>query len=137
MIPESYIPDVPSRLVLYKRIANAKHEAGLEDLSVELIDRFGLLPEQTQHLFKIAALKLQAEALGICKIDAGPKGGRFEFGAVPKVDPRKIIDFIQKMPSVYSLEGPQKFRFKLDLSNIKTRIEEVRKVMDRLDARQK
>lgn len=132
LIPEAYIPDVHTRLVLYKRIANAKNQETLQDLSVELIDRFGILPEQTQNLFKTAELKLQAEALGICKIDAGPKGGRFEFIKTPKIDPGKLIVFIQKMPSIYSLEGPQKFRFKLDLSNPKTRIHEVRQVMDAL-----
>lgn len=132
LIPEAYIPDVHTRLVLYKRIANAKSKEALEDLSVELIDRFGILPEQTHHLFKIAVLKLEAEALGICKIDAGPQGGRFEFGAEPKVDPGKIIRLIQEMPTVYSLEGPQKFRFKLDLSHVKTRVQEVRKLMDAL-----
>ncbi|HQZ88422.1 MAG TPA: helicase-related protein, partial [Gammaproteobacteria bacterium] len=137
LIPESYIPDVHTRLVLYKRIANAKRKEALEDLSVELMDRFGLFPEQTQNLFKIAELKLQAEALGICKIDAGPKGGRFEFGMTPQVDPGKIIYLIQKMPTVYSLEGPQKFRFKLELSNVKTRVEEVGKLMNALGTEQK
>ncbi len=132
LITEAYIPDVHTRLVLYKRIASAKNVDTLQDLSVELIDRFGLLPEQTQHLFKIAELKLQAETLGICKIDAGPKGGRFEFVKNPNVNPGKIIHFIQKMPSVYSLEGPQKFRFKGDFSNPTTRVQEVRKVMDAL-----
>jgi transcription-repair coupling factor (superfamily II helicase) len=132
LLPESYIPDVHTRLVLYKRIANAKQKEILEDLSVELIDRFGMLPEQAHNLFKTAELRLQAEVLGICKIEAGPKGGRFEFGSVPRVDPGKIIHFIQQMPNVYSLEGPQKFRFKLDLSNIKTRVQEVRKLMDAL-----
>ncbi len=132
LIPESYIPDVHTRLVLYKRIANAKRKEALEDLSIELMDRFGLFPEQTHNLFKIAELKLQAEALGICKIEAGPKGGRFEFGMMPKVDPGKIIHLIQQMPTVYSLEGPQKFRFKLELSNLKTRVEEVRKLMGEL-----
>lgn len=132
LIPESYIPDVHTRLVLYKRIANAKHKEALEDLSVELIDRFGMFPEQTQNLFKTADLKLQALALGICKVEAGPKGGRFEFGSMPKIDPGKIIRFIQETPAVYSLEGPQKFRFRLDLSNAKTRVQAVQKVMDAL-----
>jgi transcription-repair coupling factor (superfamily II helicase) len=132
LIPESYIPDVHTRLVLYKRIASAKHKTALEDLSVELIDRFGLLPEQTQNLFKITELKLQAEALGIIKIDAGAKGGRFEFVQAPKIDPVKIIGFIQKYPAMYSLEGPQKFRFRLDLSDSKTRVLEIQKLMNTL-----
>ncbi|HQY22793.1 MAG TPA: hypothetical protein PK389_03445, partial [Gammaproteobacteria bacterium] len=60
-----------------------------------------------------------------------------EFGMTPQVDPGKIIYLIQKMPTVYSLEGPQKFRFKLELSNVKTRVEEVGKLMNALGTEQK
>ena len=132
LIPESYIPDVHTRLVLYKRLSSCKSKEALEDLSVEMIDRFGVLPMQTQNLLKVTELKFQAEALGICKIEAGAKGGRFEFGTTPKIDPSKIIQMIQQSPKLYRLEGSQKLRFQRDLSDPKTRIQEVRKIMDSL-----
>ena len=73
-IPESYLYDVHSRLVLYKRISSAKNKANLKDLAEEMIDRFGPLPEQTKFLLKITELRLLAESLGILKIEAGPEG---------------------------------------------------------------
>ncbi len=79
LIPEDYLPDVHARLILYKRIASATDEEGLKDLQVEMIDRFGLLPEPTKNLVRLTLLKLQAERLGIKKVDAGPQGGRIEF----------------------------------------------------------
>jgi transcription-repair coupling factor (superfamily II helicase) len=135
LIPESYVSDVHSRLILYKRISSAKQPTALEDLWVEMTDRFGLLPMQTQNLFKMAHLKLQAEALGICKVEVNAKGGRFEFILKPKIDLDRIIELIQKNPLLYKLEGPQKLRFRLDLTDPKTRIEKVTELMKSLTLR--
>ena len=57
LIPESYLGDVQSRLTLYKRIASAKDANVLRELQVEMIDRFGLLPDMTKNLFEIAELR--------------------------------------------------------------------------------
>lgn len=133
-IPESYLGDVHSRLVLYKRISSAKNKNALEDIAVEMIDRFGKFPEQIRYLFKITELRLLAEKLGIHKIDAGPQGGRIEFGPNPQVDPLKIIKLIQEKPKQFALEGPHKLRFKeleplikenekINLENSKSRTE--------------
>lgn len=134
LIPEAYIPDVHTRLVLYKRIASSKNGQHLEDLMVEMMDRFGVLPPQTKNLFKIIELKLKAESLGICKIDANPKGGRLEFIAKPNVDPRKIIQLIQSKPSIYRLEGPEKLRFTLDLSDKSSRLQIVTQLVESLSS---
>ncbi|MDX1434647.1 MAG: transcription-repair coupling factor, partial [Gammaproteobacteria bacterium] len=87
LIPEDYLPDVHARLIMYKRIASAKDGNEIEELKVEMIDRFGLLPEAARNLFQITELKLKATPLGIRKIDVGHHGGRIEFGANAAVDP--------------------------------------------------
>lgn len=132
LIPEAYIPDVHTRLVLYKRLASCKTQEELEDLSVEMIDRFGLLPKQTQHLLQVTRLKLQAQTLGISKIEAGSKGGRFEFVAKPNINPRNIVKYIQENPKNYYLDGPQKFCFNLDFQDEKVRIEGIQKIITSL-----
>ncbi len=71
LIPEDYLPDVHTRLTLYKRISTARDSNALRELNVEMIDRFGVLPETAKHLFAIAELKLQATALGISKLELG------------------------------------------------------------------
>jgi transcription-repair coupling factor (superfamily II helicase) len=113
LIPENYLPDVHTRLVFYKRIANANSKEVLHELQVEMIDRFGLLPEATKNLFGITELKLKAQVLGIKKIDAGPQGGRIEFNEQPNIDPMAIIQLIQKYPQLYKLDGPNRLRFNL------------------------
>ncbi|HEV2614782.1 MAG TPA: transcription-repair coupling factor [Gammaproteobacteria bacterium] len=105
-ITEDYVPDVHARLVLYKRISSCKDQHKLDELQVEFIDRFGLLPEPTKNLFAVTALKLKSEHLGIKKITANIKSTRIEFSEKPNIDSLKIIKLIQTKPLLYKLDGP-------------------------------
>ena len=113
LIPDNYLPDVPLRLQFYKRIASAESERDLDEIQIEMIDRFGLLPQPLKNLFAISALKLTAQHLGITKIDANEKGGRIEFAAQPNVKPETIIRLLQDRHQAFKLEGPTKLRFGL------------------------
>lgn len=112
LIPEDYLPDVHTRLTLYKRISSARDSEALRELQVEMIDRFGLLPDAAKHLFAIAELKLQANALGIRKLELGENGGRIVFESKPNIDPMAVIQLIQKQPKLYQMDGPDKLRIK-------------------------
>jgi len=101
LIPEPYLPDVHMRLVLYKRIANAADTQALRALQVEMIDRFGLLPDPLKNLFRVTELKLQAERLGITKIDFGPRGGKIDFAQDTQVSPDRIIALVQTQSQRY------------------------------------
>jgi transcription-repair coupling factor (superfamily II helicase) len=111
LIPDNYVGDVHTRLVLYKRIANASSDSALRNLQIELIDRFGLLPASTKNLIAITELKLKVEGLGISKIKAGIQQGYLEFIEQPKIQPLTIINLIQKYPDNYKLEGQYKLKF--------------------------
>ncbi|KAF1717456.1 transcription-repair coupling factor [Pseudoxanthomonas yeongjuensis] len=115
LIPHDYLPDVHTRLTLYKRVSSAQDVDELRDLQVEMIDRFGLLPDPAKHLFAIAELKLAATALGIRKLDLGENGGRIVFEAQPNIDPMSVIQMIQKQPKLYAMDGSDKLRIKLPL----------------------
>jgi len=132
LIPEDYLPDVHARLILYKRIANAADEDGLKELQVEMIDRFGLLPEPTKNLVRLTLLKLQAEKLGITKIDAGPQGGRIEFSADTSVDPMVLIKLIQSQPNRYKFEGATLFKFQVPMERPEERFNTLEALLERL-----
>ncbi|WP_173361605.1 transcription-repair coupling factor [Pectobacterium atrosepticum] len=123
LLPDDFIPDVNTRLSLYKRIASAKTLAELDELKVELIDRFGLLPDASRHLLQIAALRQQAQVLGIRRIEGNEKGGFIEFGEQNRVDPSHLIGLLQRDPSTFRLDGPTRLKFMKDLSNRPQRIE--------------
>ena len=103
LIPEDYLPDVHARLIMYKRIANAADRPALDDLRVEMIDRFGLLPQPLQNLFRTTAVKLAAANLGIDRVDLGPNGGRLEFGKNTAVAPVALVKLLQREPNTYRL----------------------------------
>ena len=132
LIPEDYLPDVHARLILYKRIANATDQDGLNELQVEMIDRFGLLPEPAKHLVRLTLLKLQAEKLGITKIDAGPQGGRIEFAADTPVDPMALIKLIQTQPKRYKFEGATVFKFQVPMERPEERFNTLEALLERL-----
>lgn len=121
LLPDDYIFDVSLRLSLYKRIASCKNKQALDDVQVELIDRFGLLPQAAKNLVHIAKLKLKAEKIGITRIDVGPAGGSFEFGSDTKVDPMFIIGLIQQQPKIYKMDGANKLKFKQLTEDAKSR----------------
>ena len=132
LIPEDYLPDVHARLILYKRIASAEDERALNELQVEMIDRFGLLPEPAKNLMRLTLLKLQAEQLGIKKVDAGPQGGRLEFAADTPVEPLTLIKLIQSQPSRYKFEGATVFKFLVPMERPELRFNTLEALFERL-----
>jgi transcription-repair coupling factor (superfamily II helicase) len=132
LIPDDYLPDVHGRLVLYKRIASASHQDALKDIQVEMIDRFGLLPNPVKNLFKQTELKLLCESLGIEKIDAGASSGHLEFSSDTKVDPLAVVTLVQKRPDLYKLEGATKLRFEFNAIEADEKIMEIKSLLDKL-----
>jgi len=135
LIPDDYLSDVHARLTLYKRIASARDVHALRELQIEMIDRFGLLPDTVKHLFVAAGLKLAATAMGIRKLDLGERGGRIQFKPQPNVDPLRVIGLIQRQPKTYSLDGQDKLKIRLDLPGAAERIGAAQSVLTALGGR--
>ncbi len=125
LIPEAYVPDVHTRLSLYKRLSYCKKQSEIQNLKAELIDRFGLLPKVTQNLFNITTLKLQAAVLGIKKITTTTEYGYLHFNEKPNINPETIIRLIQKEPRRYQLQGADKIKFTFNSDHSKERIKEI------------
>jgi len=132
LLPDDFIPDVNTRLSFYKRIASAQESGELDDLKVELIDRFGLLPDAARNLLDIAGLRLVAKKLGVRKVEASEKGGFVEFAEKNKVDPAWLIGLLQKDPQHWRLDGPTRIKFMRDLGERKVRMGWVREFMDKM-----
>ncbi|MHB8745942.1 MAG: transcription-repair coupling factor [Gammaproteobacteria bacterium] len=132
LIPDTYLPDVHARLILYKRIAGAASDEQLRELQVEMIDRFGLLPEPVKNLFSITALKIKSLPLGVRKIEAGETGGRIVFTAEPNIDPLAVIRLIQDKPNTYKLDGKDKLRFTLSLPALAERVAHIEALLEQL-----
>jgi transcription-repair coupling factor (superfamily II helicase) len=134
LIPEDYMPNVHKRLSFYKKINCANDEASLQDIQVEMIDRFGLLPEPVKDLFSCAQIRLIAQRLGIKKIEANVTGGKLEFKDLPNIDPMTIIKMVQKDSARYQLNGPSKFMFKGEFKEAKARIKAVQEILNQFSS---
>jgi len=134
LLPDNYLPDVHTRLVMYKRIAGAATGAELKELQVEMIDRFGLLPDPAKNLFAITELKIQVRPFGIKKIEAGPAGGRILFDAEPRLNPGRMVKLIQTKPKEFKLDGTDKLRFFRDLADPTQRVQQVSAVIRQITA---
>jgi transcription-repair coupling factor (superfamily II helicase) len=122
LFPDSYVPDVHLRLVLYKRIASVESEETLLALQEEIVDRFGALPEPGQLLFKAAQLKVRGAQLGIRKIDAGARGVRVEFIEQPPIDSGSVLQLLQSAPRRYRLDGPNRLRIQGEFPDTESRV---------------
>ena len=135
LIPEDYLADVHMRLIMYKRIANAASAAELEALQVEMIDRFGLLPVALKQLFRVTALKLRLQPLGIVKLDLGERGGTVKVGTASAIDPAQVAALVQREPATYRLSGNSTLRIVEPLPELEDRFAFAERLLDRLAPR--
>ena len=129
LIPETYIADAHHRLVEYKRISSAIDKNGLKEMQIELIDRFGLMPDSLKQLFRVTEIKMQTAQLGIEKIDVGEQSGKLIFNSKPDIDPMKIISLIQSEPQTYRFDGKQTLRFECQDVELEARFTQVEKLL--------
>ncbi|MCC2595100.1 transcription-repair coupling factor [Pusillimonas sp. MFBS29] len=129
LLPSDYCPDVHARLGMYKKLSHAKHEDDLIHIQEELIDRYGKLPEAAKTLLATHRLRLNAEPLGINKIDASETQALIQFSAKPNVDPLRIIQLVQTRRDV-KLAGQDKLKVEIKQGQqVAARIDAVRNVL--------
>ncbi len=122
LLPDEYIPDINTRLSMYKRIASVSNENELIEMKVELIDRFGSLPDATKNLLAVSQVKLTAGQMHIKKIEAHPKGGFIDFYPTADINPAFLVKLLQSAPQKYGLEGPTKLKFAIPLTDRRERV---------------
>ena len=118
LLSASYIPGVDNRLVFYKKLAKAKSEKDLNEVAEQMIDRFGLQPQEVKLLFTSHRLRLQAEALGIARIIATSDKILFKFSKNNKIDVEQLVRMIQEEPQIYRLKEGHDLMVHLSLIHI-------------------
>ena len=132
LIPDDYLPDVHTRLIMYKRISVAGDDDELLELRVEMIDRFGLLPEPLKLLFRVTQLRLKAQQYGIKKVDANINTGRIEFTNNTDVDPLSIVQVLQDNPQQFKLGSANQLQFTHGHADANEKLDFINGVLERL-----
>ncbi|MGH8231684.1 MAG: TRCF domain-containing protein, partial [Steroidobacteraceae bacterium] len=133
LLPQDYVPDVHLRLALYQRIAGAD-ALSLQDMTVELVDRFGALPEATHNLLRLAELRLTARALGLRRLELGTAGGSVQFDEHNQVDTARVLSLVQRQAREFRLDGPLRLRITRALPKPDQRFDYARELLARLGA---
>ena len=94
-IPDSYIPDPPSKFEAYKKIASIQTDGQLEGLRAELENRYGQLPEEVDNLFCIAEIKIICRRLSIVHLSENRGSVDIEFGKLSAINPDKVISLLR------------------------------------------
>ena len=97
MIPEDYVADLPVRLALYRRLAEIEDEREIEAFGAELVDRFGPLPDEVEHLLQIVAIKSLCRQANVEKVETGPKGAVVSFRDNTFANPDPLVAFIRDL----------------------------------------
>ncbi|WP_308390028.1 transcription-repair coupling factor [Acidithiobacillus sp. AMEEHan] len=133
LIPADYLPDVQLRLQLYKRLANLRKSEGIGEIMVEMVDRFGALPDAVKTLLCQTQLRILAEGLGIAAIDAGPQGARLTLSPQHRLPVERLLQKIQKESQTFQLEGQDRLRIRRTLPAGQARCEAILALIDELN----
>ncbi|TCS42634.1 transcription-repair coupling factor [Reinekea marinisedimentorum] len=132
IIPDDYIHDINLRLSQYKRIASVKDADEMRDLQVEMIDRFGLLPEPVKNLCQQTLLRLELEKIGVVRVDMNARQGTIEFGNNTSVDPVKIVMLVQQQPHRYSLAKGTQLKFTSETETAEQRFATIEQILNKI-----
>ena len=108
LIPEDYVADLSVRLALYRRLAEIENEHDINSFAAELVDRFGKLPEEVEHLLQVVAIKALSRRSNVEKIEAGPKGLVLSFRDNVFANPEGLIAFIGERGSAVRMRNDPK-----------------------------
>lgn len=132
LIPEDYVADLDVRMSLYRRLADVAAQEEIEGFAAELVDRFGPLPEEVEHLLQIVAIKDLCRRAGVGKIDAGPKGAVVAFRNDRFANPAGLVEYIASAPYDVKLRPDQKLVFKQMWPDSKARLRGCKRVLELL-----
>ncbi len=122
MIPESYVQDLQLRMTLYRRLAELDNATDIDAFGAELIDRFGPLPLEVEHLLKVLLIKALCRTANVEKIDAGPRGAVITLRNNTFPDPAGLVSWIGEQGSLAKLRPDQKIVIIRDWENPEARL---------------
>ena len=108
LIPEHYVADLGLRMELYRRVAAQETAEEINAFAIELVDRFGPLPDEVNHLIEIMTIKHYCRTANIAKIEAGPKGAVLTFRNNSFDNPAGLVEFISRAPGSTKLRSDHK-----------------------------
>ncbi len=134
LIPETYVTDLQLRLGLYRRLSTLESRADIDSFAAELVDRFGEMPSEVEHLLDVMEIKGLCRQASIARVDAGPKGAVITFHKNNFANPEGLVQFMQKSRGNAKVQPDHKIVFKGDWDLPEKRLKGVRTLTTELAA---
>jgi transcription-repair coupling factor (superfamily II helicase) len=127
LLPEAYVADLNVRLGLYRRLSTLTKRADIDAFGAELVDRFGALPPEVEHLLDVVEIKALCRTANIAQLDAGTKGCSISFRKGQFSNPQGLVKFIAASKGALKVTPPDsKLVYKADFESAATRMKGVR-----------
>ncbi len=132
MIPDAYVPDLHLRMALYRRLGEITEIKEIDGFGAEMIDRFGPMPIEVQHLLKIVYIKSLCRVANVEKLDAGPKGVVVQFRNKEFPNPANLVGYIAKQGTMAKIRPDHSVFLTRDLPTPEKRLQGAAVVMTQL-----
>ncbi|MBB3453239.1 transcription-repair coupling factor (superfamily II helicase) [Rhizobium sp. BK313] len=132
MIPDDYVPDLHLRMALYRRLGEITEIKEIDSFGAEMIDRFGSMPIEVQHLLKIVYIKSLCRVANVEKLDAGPKGVVVQFRNKEFPNPANLVGYIAKQGTMAKIRPDHSVFLTRDLPTPEKRLQGAAVVMTQL-----
>jgi transcription-repair coupling factor (superfamily II helicase) len=132
MIPENYVPDLHLRMALYRRLGELDDLREIDGFGAELIDRFGPMPVEVQHLLKVVYIKALCRVANVEKLEAGPKGVVVQFRGKQFPNPAALVGYIAKQGTMAKIRPDHSVFLTRDLPTPEKRLAGAAVVMTQL-----
>jgi transcription-repair coupling factor (superfamily II helicase) len=116
-LPEDYVPDVPERLTLYRRLSGRLTPEMVDELEAEFLDRFGPLPQEGRNLLEVVRTKHRLRQLGIKRLDLQDGFAVLQFAQPERLDLKRLIELLKKRPEIFRLTSEQTLQVRLPQSD--------------------
>ncbi|HEY8246273.1 MAG TPA: transcription-repair coupling factor [Hyphomicrobium sp.] len=134
LIPETYVGDLQLRLGLYRRLSTLEKREEIDGFAAELVDRFGPLPEEVEHLLDVMEIKALCRQAGVAQVDAGPRGAVVGLYRNEFANPEGLVAFVQASRGHLKVQPDQKLVYRAEWDLPAERLKGVRAFIGQLAA---
>ncbi len=128
-LPESYIPDIDQRLSSYRRLAKMTELSEIADFKAELIDRFGVLPQEAANLLLSIMLKVLSIKAGVKRLDLSREELLFYFSESHQKNPSGIVDMVVSNQKLFEFSPNHILKARLSNRSINGMLGQARNIL--------
>jgi transcription-repair coupling factor (superfamily II helicase) len=131
-LPETYIADENQRLVLYRRLASIHGQSDLDEIAVEMRDRFGPLPPIVDNFLRVMDLRRHLKNRMVVRAAVREGGVTLQFHPEAPVNVDVLVEMVKKSKGRFKLSADFQLSFRPEATDWDGLVEETKAVLQQL-----